>query len=294
MNSGSFVERELQLTVSYASWPPCTNIPILTGELCSDLCVQQWSGLTFAKFSKVGFTVMCTSKTSSRLTFENGCPVRKLQSGGAAYLTSKLRVGDVVTAINATPLQTLGPRADISSLILGDPFSRVSVTISAAHGGMQTGAGMRGGGDRVVHIVRTVVLLGEYLMKFKAYENHLDHAILIPTPPPRESPQMVGHTYTHTHTHAHTHMHSLSHTHTRSNSRAHAHKHTHTHLRITPTPTHTHQLVKKPKRPPMTRLHTICVFPAHVLSLRCFLSLSRVRARAHTHTHTQLQSLSQS
>jgi len=42
----------------------------------------------------------------------------------------------------------------------------------------------------VVHIVRTVVLLGEYLMKFKAYENHLDHAILIPTPPPRESPQM--------------------------------------------------------------------------------------------------------
>lgn len=116
--------------------------------------------------------------------------VRKLQSGGAAFLTSKLRVGDLVTAINNTPLQTLGPKHDISSLVLGEPFSRVSVAVAAVHGGMQAGAGM--GGDRVVHIVRTVVLLGEYLMKFKAYENHLDHAILIPTPPPRESPQLVA------------------------------------------------------------------------------------------------------
>jgi len=41
--------------------------------------------------------------------------------------------------------------------------------------------------NRVVHMVRSVVLLGEYHMRLKAYENQLDHAILIPTPPPRES-----------------------------------------------------------------------------------------------------------
>lgn len=109
--------------------------------------------------------------------------VRKLQSGGAANITGKLHVGDVVNAINGVPLITMGPRADISGLVLGEAFSRVSVTVNEARG------------ERVVHMVRSVVLLGEYLMKLKAYENVLDHAILIPTPPSRES--------------ADTHLHSL-------------------------------------------------------------------------------------
>lgn len=61
---------------------------------------------------------------------ENGYfQVRRLQSGGAAQITGKLRVGDVVTRINETDVATLGPRADVSGLVLGDPFTRVALTV---------------------------------------------------------------------------------------------------------------------------------------------------------------------
>ena len=75
--------------------------------------------------------------------------IRKLQSGGAAQVTGKLQVGDIVTAINKAKLASLPPRADISALLLGEPFSRVSVEVQ------------RDGLCRSVHIVRSVVLLGD-------------------------------------------------------------------------------------------------------------------------------------
>ena len=61
---------------------------------------------------------------------ENGYfQVRRLQSGGAAQITGKLRMGDILTRINRTDVATLGPRADVSGLVLGDPFSRISLTV---------------------------------------------------------------------------------------------------------------------------------------------------------------------
>ena len=36
---------------------------------------------------------------------------------------------------------------------------------------------------REVHVVRSVLLLGEFLMKYDAYHNSLKHAILQPQPP---------------------------------------------------------------------------------------------------------------
>ena len=64
---------------------------------------------------------------------ENGYfQVRRLQSGGAAQITGKLRMGDILTRINRTDVATLGPRADVSGLVLGDPFSRISLTVCRA------------------------------------------------------------------------------------------------------------------------------------------------------------------
>ena len=52
-----------------------------------------------------------------------------------------LQVGDVVTAINSTKISALPARFDISGLVLGEPFSRVSLEIK------------RDGHSRCVHMV---------------------------------------------------------------------------------------------------------------------------------------------
>eukprot|EP00961_Rhodomonas_salina_P061835 830166-Rhodomonas_salina.1 len=74
--------------------------------------------------------------------------VRRLQTGGAAQLSGKLKVGDVILQINGNDRSSLhGDRA-----------------------------------EREVYMVRSVVLMGEFHMCHTAYRNQISHAIVQPAP----------------------------------------------------------------------------------------------------------------
>mmetsp|Transcript_31235 Transcript_31235/g.48943 ORF Transcript_31235/g.48943 Transcript_31235/m.48943 type:complete len:496 (-) Transcript_31235:187-1674(-) len=101
--------------------------------------------------------------------------VRRLQSEGAAALTGKLSVGDVLLQIDGSEVQNIPQNVDVSTLLCGPAYSRVSLIVSS------------NGVQRTLHMVRTVPLLGEYLMKYNTYQNALQHAIIQPSPPSRSN-----------------------------------------------------------------------------------------------------------
>jgi len=101
--------------------------------------------------------------------------VRKLQNGGAASLSNQIRVGDKIVLVDGIRMNDVGQPRDFSSILKGRPFSRVSLGI------------VSNGILRNVEIVRTVVLMGEFLIKFNSYQSALNHAIVEP-PPPRRDP----------------------------------------------------------------------------------------------------------
>jgi len=97
--------------------------------------------------------------------------IRSLQNGGAASLSGKLLVGDTVIAIDGIDVTTLGDGGGVSRLLVGEPFSRVCLMVDSA------------GQRKEVHMVRSVVLMGEYEMKQRSYANLLRHAPRAPAPP---------------------------------------------------------------------------------------------------------------
>ena len=96
-----------------------------------------------------------------------------VKQGGTAQLSGKVKVGDHVIQIDGRDVRGPLSNAELSALLTGPPFSRV--TLLVRRGGVEPpGAG---------HVVRSVVLIGEFLMKHDAYKDSLKHAILQPQPP---------------------------------------------------------------------------------------------------------------
>lgn len=99
--------------------------------------------------------------------------IRKLAPGGGAELSGKVREGDIIFSVDGKELASLPPNSERPTLILGAPYSRLTL-------------GVLRGRERkpiLLDLVRTVPLVGEYLLKHSAYRNALAHAILPPTPP---------------------------------------------------------------------------------------------------------------
>lgn len=99
--------------------------------------------------------------------------IRSLSPGGGAVLSGKLIQGDVIVSVDGYDLATLPPTAERPQMLLGAPYSRLTLGV------------VRGGAQRpmLIDLVRTVPLVGEYLLKHAAYRNALVHAILPPAPP---------------------------------------------------------------------------------------------------------------
>eukprot|EP00281_Chroomonas_sp_CCMP1168_P031371 CAMPEP_0206245122 /NCGR_PEP_ID=MMETSP0047_2-20121206/18526_1 /ASSEMBLY_ACC=CAM_ASM_000192 /TAXON_ID=195065 /ORGANISM="Chroomonas mesostigmatica_cf, Strain CCMP1168" /LENGTH=564 /DNA_ID=CAMNT_0053670395 /DNA_START=122 /DNA_END=1814 /DNA_ORIENTATION=+ len=92
--------------------------------------------------------------------------VHSMLDGGGAALSGKLLVGDVIQAIDGRDLSKVPSGTDKPLLLLGPPYSRVSLLVD------------RDGKIMPMDLVRTVPLIGEYLMKHSAYMTALEQAIL--------------------------------------------------------------------------------------------------------------------
>ncbi len=97
--------------------------------------------------------------------------IRNLASGGTAMLGKKLMVGDIIFSVDGKDIRSMPDSSDKPAVLLGPPYSRVSLAIS------------RSGRMVMLDLVRTVPLLGEYLLKHSHYSKAVAHAIVQPAPP---------------------------------------------------------------------------------------------------------------
>lgn len=100
-----------------------------------------------------------------------GLQVRRLQSGAAAQLSGKLKVGDVILEIDGNDVRSMSSNVDVGPLLVGPPFSRVCLVVVSDRQ------------QREIYMVRSVLLMGEFHMRHTAYRNQMKHAIVQPAAP---------------------------------------------------------------------------------------------------------------